>query len=48
MKLDFPGHPLVWDALARRPWVDVDTTALKGMGEIFFVSCELVCKLFRL
>jgi hypothetical protein len=31
LKRDFPSHPLTWDALARRPWVGVDPTTLKGV-----------------
>ena len=30
MKSSHPAHPLTWDALARRYWVDVDTVLLEG------------------
>lgn len=29
LRRDFPSHPLTWNALARRPWIGVDTAALK-------------------
>lgn len=27
---DFPNDPVMWDALARRPWDEVDTSLLSG------------------
>ena len=30
VKTNFPVHPLTWDALARRPWLQAETSSMTG------------------